>query len=401
VISRRGFLQRAAWFGAAAMAPRTPAYERNGALLAYVGTYSDRGGGIYLFRVDPSNGRLALVKVFPSAVNPTWLAFGPSNRFLYAANEVADFDGGSTGSVSAYAVDTSTGELTAVNTVTSGGAGPAHLSVDPLGQYVFVANYGGGSVAAIPIRSNGSLGAPTHVVSDVTACSPPCPVGAARAAYGPRGHVATSGHDAAHAHMVRMDPAGKQVIANDLGLDRTIVWGFDRASGTLLRHQSLESSPGAGPRHFAFHPNGRWLYSLNEEASTIAFMVYETAVNVLRIVDEVSTLPSGFAGTSFASEIAVSADGRVVYAANRLHDTIAIFRVGPTGRLTYVGETWTRGDYPRSFAIEPGGRYLYSCNHRGDSITIFAVGRGGLELTFTGLYVPVGSPACIVFLGRA
>src|SRR5439155_4222383 len=219
VISRRGFLQRAAWFGAAAMAPRTPAYERNGALLAYVGTYSDRGGGIYLFRVDPSNGRLALVKVFPSAVNPTWLAFGPSNRFLYAANEVADFDGGSTGSVSAYAVDTSTGELTAVNTVTSGGAGPAHLSVDPLGQYVFVANYGGGSVAAIPIRSNGSLGAPTHVVSDVTACSPPCPVGAARAAYGPRGHVATSGHDAAHAHMVRMDPAGKQVIADDLGPD--------------------------------------------------------------------------------------------------------------------------------------------------------------------------------------
>jgi 6-phosphogluconolactonase len=367
-----------------------------GAVFAYVGTYSDHGEGIHLLRQDAATGDLTRVRVFPSAVNPTWLALGPDKRFLYSANEISNFEGGTSGSVTAYGIDKANGNLSAIGTVTSGGAGPAHLSVDPRGRYVFVANYGGGSVAVIPVRPDGSLGAPTDIVNDTSVCSPPCRVGPARAEKGPRGNFSISGHDAAHAHMILTDPSGDYVIANDLGLDRTIVWALDRAAGKLKVHHTTSSSAGAGPRHFAFHPNGRWFYSVNEQASTVAFMHYETGR--LRLIDEVSTLPHGFAGTNFTSEIAVSHDGRYVYAANRLHDTIAVFLVGSDGRLRYVREEWTRGDYPRSFAFDPAGRFLYSCNHRGDSITVYAVGEHGRTLAFAGHYVAVGSPACIVFL---
>jgi hypothetical protein len=154
----------------------------NGTILAYIGAYSNHGEGIYLYHVNSSTGALTKIKVFPSTVNPSWISFGPTKRFLYSANEISNFNGGTTGSVTAYAVNPANGDLTALNTVTSGGAGPAHLSVDPLGKYVFVANYGGGNVAVIPIQANGSLGSPTDVVSDTTACSPACPLGPTHAA---------------------------------------------------------------------------------------------------------------------------------------------------------------------------------------------------------------------------
>jgi 6-phosphogluconolactonase len=396
-VSRRIFLKATvsiAAIDAIARSARTEAAR--GSALAYVGTYSDHGEGIHLLRQDAATGHLDRVKVFPSAVNPSWLAISPDKRFLYSANEISNYEGGSTGSVTAYAIDKANGNLTAIRTVTSGGAGPAHLSVDPRGRYVFVANYGGGSVAVIPIRPDGSLGAPTDVVGDATVCSPPCRVGPGRAEKGPQGNFSISGHDAPHAHMILCDPSGDHVVANDLGLDRTIVWRLDRATGKLTVRHTAPSSAGAGPRHFVFHPNGRWFYSLNEQASTVAFMHYDAGR--LNTIDEVSTLPRGFAGSNFTSEIAISADGRYVYAANRLHDTIAIFLVASDGRLRYVREEWTRGDYPRSFGFDPAARYLYSCNHRSDSVTAYAVGEGGRALRFTGHYVAVGSPACIVFL---
>jgi 6-phosphogluconolactonase len=396
-VSRRHFLKSAGSLVAVdgvARSARTRA--AGGTVLAYVGTYSDHGEGIHLLRQDAATGNLTRVKVFPSPVNPSWIALSADGRFLYSANEISNFEGGTSGSVTAYAIDKANGHLTAIGTVTSGGAGPAHLSVDPRGRYVFVANYGGGSVAVIPVRPDGSLGAPTDIVNDASACSPPCRVGPARAEKGPRGNFSISGHDAPHAHMILADPSGDYIVVNDLGLDRTIVWSLDRAAGKLKVHNTAPSSAGAGPRHFVFHPNGRWFYSVNEQASTVAFMHYDTGR--LRLIDEVSTLPRGFAGTNFTSEIAISPDGRYVYAANRLHDTIAIFLVGSDGRLRYVREEWTRGDYPRSFAFDPAGRFLYSCNHRGDSITVYTVGERGRSLSFAGHYVAVGSPACIVFL---
>jgi 6-phosphogluconolactonase (cycloisomerase 2 family) len=371
--------------------------DARGDVLAYVGTYTPNGQGIYRFRVNLDTGALTDQKVFPSTTNPSWLAFDPSHKFLYAANEIANFNGTTTGSVTAYAVDHSTGDLTLLNTVSSQGSGPAHLSVDPSSKFVLVANYGGGNVAILPIQADGSLGNATDVKADTSACSPACAVGPRHAAKAPPGSFAISGHDAPHAHMIQTDPAGHFVFVNDLGLDLTHVWTFDRVTGKLSNPKTVPSSPGAGPRHFAFHPNGRFFYSLNEEASTLAFMTYAASTGTLAPVQEISTLPSAFVGTNFTSEVLVSADGKFVYAANRLHDTIAVFAVGPSGELARIDETWTRGDYPRNFNIEPTGKFMYVCNHRGDSITTFRLNGDGKKVTFTGMYTAVGSPAVIIF----
>jgi 6-phosphogluconolactonase (cycloisomerase 2 family) len=301
------------------------------------------------------------------------------------------------GSVSAFAVDQITGDLTLLNTVSSQGAGPAHLSVDPLGQYVFVANYGGGNVAVLPILENGALGNATDVRHDTSACIPACSVGPVRGQKAPPGSFALSGHDAPHAHMIQTDLAGNFVIVNDLGLDLTIVWKLDRKRGTLNEPQTVPSSSGAGPRHFVFHPNGLWFYSLNEIASTLVFMAYDAASGMLRPVEELQTLPSAFKGTNFTSGVIVSRDGRFVYACNRLHDSVAIFAVDETGRPKLVGEEWTRGDFPRSCNIDPTGDFLYVCNKRSDNITVFRIDERNGKLKFTGEYTAVGSPAVIIF----
>jgi 6-phosphogluconolactonase (cycloisomerase 2 family) len=200
--------------------------------------------------------------------------------------------------------------------------------------------------------------------------------------------------------MIHADPSGKFVIATDLGLDLIFIWKFDAQNGKLIANTpaSVSVPPGDGPRHFTFHPNGRWMYSLQEEASTMIVFDYDAANGHLSAKQTLSTLPHGFGGTDFTSEVVVAPDGKFVYAANRLHDSIAYFSVGPSGTLTLVGEEWTRGDYPRSFTIDPTGNYLYSCNQRSDAIATFKVNRQTGGLTFTGHYTPVGTPAIVVFL---
>jgi len=226
-------------------------------------------------------------------------------------------------------------------------------------------------------------------------------VGPTTATNAPPGSFAISGHDKPHAHMIQADPAGKFVLHTDLGQDRIYSWILNRGTGTLTANSPafIAVPAGDGPRHFAFHPNGIWFYSLQEEASTLQFYTYTPATGLLVGQQMVSTLPPGFVGTDFTSEVRVSADGRFVYAANRLHDTIAAFSVDKkTGRLTRAGEASTLGDYPRSFTIDPTGRFLFSCNQRSDAITAFRVRADGGDLEFTGQYTPVGSPAIIVFL---
>jgi 6-phosphogluconolactonase (cycloisomerase 2 family) len=292
-------------------------------------------------------------------------------------------------------VNRATGDLAILNTVSSQGGGPVYVSVDPLGQFVFVANYTGGSIAVLPILADGSLGDATDVLADVGS------VGPIHATDGPPGSFAVSGHDAPHAHMIQTDPSGKFVIHADLGQDRLYSWALQRADGKLIANSPgiVSLPPGDGPRHFAFHPNGQWLYCAQEEASTLTFFVYDPGTGLLARQQTVSTLSKDFAGTSFASEVRVSADGRFVYAANRLGDSIAIFTVdADTGLLKRVDEEWTRGDYPRSFTIDPTGRFLLSCNQRSDAVTTFRIEDGGGQLRFTGQYVAVGSPACILFL---
>jgi len=405
--SRRGFLKGLAALAvagqASARARQNPSNPTKGPRLAYVGTYSSpqgpegatgRGQGIYLFEMNPATGALTQRELFARDDNPAWLAFDPSRTHLYSANEITNFQATKSGSVSAYAIDRSSGRLAFLNTVSSEGAGPAHLSVHPSGKFVLVANYAGGTVAVLPIQSNGELGPATDVQRDQGA------VGPAHAASAPPGSFAISGHDKPHAHMIEADPTGRFVLASDLGLDQILIWKFDVQRGMLLANDpaSVALPPGDGPRHFTFHPNGHWLYSLQEESSTLVVFDYDAATGRLTAKQTLPSLPKGFAGTDFTSEVVVSADGKFVYAANRLHDSIAWFSVGAAGTLAFEGEEWTRGDYPRSFNIDPSGSFLYSCNQRADAITTFSINRKAGGLTFTGQYTPVGTPAAIIFL---
>src|SRR6266446_521526 len=329
--SRREFLRRAA-----ALALTGPGFMSLGRpVLAYVGTYSSpqgpegaigRGQGIYLFEMNAATGALRQRDVFPSDSNPSWLALNPSRTHLYSANEISNYKRTNAGSISAYSIDRPTGRLTILNTVSSEGAGPAHLSVHPSGKHVFVANYHGGTVAVLPVRLNGELGVATDVIHNSGT------IGSIRATSAPPGSFAISGHDKPHAHMIQADPAGKFVLASDLGLDQIFIWKFDVETGRLSQANPAAVSlpPGDGPRHFAFHPNGQWFYSLQEEGSTIVLFDYDATKGRLSARQTLSSLPPGFAGSSFSSEILVSIDGKFVYAANRLHDSIAFFSVGRT-----------------------------------------------------------------------
>jgi 6-phosphogluconolactonase (cycloisomerase 2 family) len=316
---------------------------------------------------------------------------------LYSANETDRVGDGKEGTVSAFAIDRTDGKLKLLNTVRSGGAGPTYLSIHPSGRHVLVANYFGGSVAVLPILDDGRLGDATNVQRLAGKLGP------TKATNAPPGSFAFSGHDRTHAHMIQAEPSGRFVLHVDLGMDKIFVWNFDVRKGMLTVNDppAVSLPAGDGPRHFHFHPNGRWLYSIQEEGSTIVLFDYDPEKGQLATRQTISTLPPKFAGSNFCSEILVSADGKFVYAGNRLHDSIGIFSVGPKGTLTYIGEEWTRGDYPRSFNFDPTGRFLYCCNQRGDNITVFRVDPKTGGLNFTGHYVAVGNPSSIVFLDLA
>jgi 6-phosphogluconolactonase (cycloisomerase 2 family) len=296
------------------------------------------------------------------------------------------------GTISSFTINRTDGQLTLLNTVSSGGAGPTHVSIHPSGRFVLVANYFGGSVAVLPIQADGSLGSASDIRKDAGTVGPKKPTNA------PPGSFAFSGHDQTHAHMIEADPSGRFVLHADLGLDQILVWKFDDRAGVLSPNETIALPPGDGPRHFAFHPNGRWFYSLQEEGSNIVLFDYDSEKGHLDPRQTISSLPPGYAGSNFCSEIMVSADGRFVYAANRLHDSIAWFAIGENGTLRFVGEQWTRGDYPRSFNFDPTGTFLYCCNQRADHIATFRVDRKTGELTFTGQFTPVGNPSMLVFL---
>ncbi len=400
--TRRTLLKQSAAFAvlSPALRPLRAAAAGGQRILAYVGTYStalDGGGnngkGINLFEMNPGTGELRLIKLVAEARNASWLSLDPSRRYLYAANEISDF-AGKNGSVSAYAVDRASGNLKLLNVVSSEGAGPTYLSVDATGKYVFVANYAGGSVAVLPVGPTGALGAATYTHQDIGSVGPTVSSSA------PPGSFAFSGHDHPHAHMVHADPGNRFVLQTDLGQDRLYVSAFDPGTGKLLPAATpfVSLPPGDGPRHFTFHRNGRWLYSLQEEASTVVFFRFDPANGALHAEQTISTLPKDFKGTSFTSEILLSSDGRFLYAANRLHDTIAIFSLGGEGRLTYLGESSTMGDYPRHIQIDPSGNYLCVCNQRSDSIASFRIDKKTGMLQFTGQYTALGSPACLIFL---
>jgi 6-phosphogluconolactonase (cycloisomerase 2 family) len=384
------------------------AVEENGRLMAYVGTYTSplknmkatqvdlppgNGRGIHLFEVDRATGAMTPAGVYEMGTSPSCLAFNADKTCLYSGNETERVGENESGTVSAFAIDPKTGDLKLLNTVSSGGKGPAHLSVHPGGKFVLVANYFGGSVAVLPIKADGSLGEATEVKKDAGK------IGPTKATNAAPGSFAISGHDQTHAHMIEADPSGKFVIHVDLGLDQILVWKFDAEKGTLTAAETpfVSLPPGDGPRHFAFHPNGRWFYSIQEEGSTVVLFDFDAQTGRLTSRQTISSLPPGYAGSNFCSEILVSADGKFVYAGNRLHDSISIFAIGADGTLTFVTEEWTHGDYPRSFTFDPTNSFLYCCNQRADHIAVFRVDKSSGKLAFTGHYTPVGNPSQIVF----
>lgn len=415
ISSRRRFMKHSvALAGVATLGDGLQAQTKDRAdlLMAYVGTFSSplrdmlptqvdlppgNGRGIHLFQANRSTGAMTPAGVYEMGTSPSCLALNAAGTRLYSANETDRVGKDKHGTISAFAINRADGKLELLNTVDAGGAGPTFISIHPSGKFLLVANYFGGSVAVLPILEGGQLGPATDVKNDAGK------IGPARAVNAPPGSFAFSGHDRTHAHMIQADPTGRCVLHADLGLDKIYVWKFDDQKGVLTANDppAVSLPPGDGPRHFHFHPNGRWFYSIQEEGSTLVLFDYDAANGRLTARQTISTLPPGFAGSNFCSEILVSADGRFIYAGNRLHDSIGIFAVGPEGKLTFVADEWTRGDYPRSFNFDPTGKFFYCCNQRADNIAVFRVDTRTGGLHFTGHYAAVGNPSIIVFLDLA
>lgn len=381
-------------------------------LVAYVGTFSSplrdmlptqvdlppgNGRGIHLFEVNRTSGALSPTGIHEMGTSPSCLVLNNSGTRLYSANETDRVGNDKEGTVSAFSINPVNGKLELLNTVRSGGAGPTYVSIHPSGKFLLVANYFGGSVAVLPILPDGRLGDATSIQRASGK------IGPTKATNAPPGSFAFSGHDRTHAHMIQAAPSGRFVLHADLGLDTIFVWKFDNQKGELTPNDppAITLPPGDGPRHFHFHPNGRWFYSIQEEGSTIVLFDYDEKNGKLASRQSISSLPPGFAGSNFCSEILVSGDGRFIYAGNRLHDSIGIFSINSDGTLKHVSEEWTRGNYPRSFNFDPTGQFLYCCNQRADNVTVFRVDRRSGKLLFTGHYTPVGNPSIIVFLDLA
>jgi 6-phosphogluconolactonase len=401
-ITRRDFLRTASLLTVPAVRPfgaRAATVNPAPAVgcVAYVGTYTPNGGGIYLFRQDAASGALTQLQVLDDIRNPTWLAVNPARTRLYAVSEIDNYQGLRGGAVVSYAIDGESYQLKRLGAVSSAGTTPTYVSVHPSGKFAFVANYGGGNVAVFPVGADGALGEATDVRPGVG------PRHHARAVDDPPGQFAVSDHDSPHMHMVAADPGGQFVIANDSGLDLTLVWRLDVQTGRLLPAAVpvLSAPAGSGPRHFAFHPNGRIFYNLYEHDAKIAVYDYDPAKGAFKQKQLLSALPPKFSGSNLSSEVVAAADGRFLYVSNRLHNAVAVFAVAADGQLRMISDVWVHADYPRCVTIDPAGEFLYSCNQRGDSITSFRVIASSGALQFTGRFEPVGSPAVMIMLKRA
>lgn len=352
---------------------------------AWVGTYNPNGEGLYRFTVDPQTGALDHKTRVSTLANAAQLTVSSDGKTLYLASEVDQ------GVVQALRIGDN-GELSALNQVASGGAGPVYLSLTPNGRHLLVANYVSGSIAVLPVKSDGSLGEATDTHQDRGEPGAAAPEAAVE------GSFAISDHNGPHAHMIAADPSGKFVFSTDLGLDRIYQYRFDDRSGKLTPNDPPfihASSKGAGPRHFVFTPKGEGLWLINEEASTLTHYSLDSTSGTLKEGKTISALPNAYKGTSFAAGLVLSRDGKQLYVANRLHNSIAHFTVTADGALTHQNDVWTRGDYPRTLTLDNQGRWLYVMNQRSDNITRFRVEPDG-KLRFEPDYTPVGSPSQMV-----
>jgi 6-phosphogluconolactonase len=365
---------------AAAQPNSPPAVER---AWVFIGTYtSGKSEGIYRSQLDLKSGELTPPELAAKVENPSFLAVHPGGHLLYAAGELNNFEGKPGGAVSAFSIDPKTGGLTLLNQQSSRGSGPCHLVVDPSGKNVLVANYGGGSVAVLPIGGDGRLQPASSFIQHEGKGTDP------RRQEGP------------HAHSINVDQNGKHAVVADLGLDKLLVYHFNAETGELSPNDppSTPVAAGAGPRHFAFHPSGRFAYVINEMHSTVTAFDYDAKQGRLIRLQTLSTLPKEHQGNSTA-EIQVHPSGKFLYGSNRGHNTLAIFAVDVnTGRLTAMGHQPTGGRTPRNFGIDPSGAFVLAANQGSDSVVVFQVDQETGRLTPTGHSIDVPNPVCVKFL---
>ncbi|HYE32817.1 MAG TPA: lactonase family protein [Methylomirabilota bacterium] len=350
----------------------------------YIGTYTGSGSkGIYVSKLDLATGALTEPELAAEVESPSFLAIHPSKQFVYAVNEVGNFQGGKTGAVSAFAVDATTGKLRLLNQQPSGGDGPCHISMDRQGKHVLIANYGGGSVAAFPVKPDGSLAERSAFVQHTGSS------------------VNQNRQKEPHAHAINLDFQNNFAIAADLGLDKLLVYRFDKRTGALSPNDPPSASlkPGAGPRHFTF-AGGPYLFALGELDSTINSFRYDFTRGALTPIESLSTLPSDFKGNNSTAEIRAHLSSKWIYASNRGHDSIAVFGFDPaSGKLTHIENVSTQGKTPRNFGMEPTGKYLLAANQDSGNIVVFKIDPATGRLTPTGHSVKVAKPVCIRFLG--
>ncbi|GAB2572714.1 lactonase family protein [Spirosoma areae] len=358
------------------------AQAQSGKEIMYVGTYSVRGSeGVYVFEFDRKAGTMKPLQSVSNAKSPSFLALHPTGKFLYSVNEA----GGAPTGVSAYAVDQATGKLKFLNDQSSVGRGPCHISVDQTGKTAFVANYGGGSLAVLPINANGTLGAPTDSVQHSGTGPDP------------------ERQEKAHVHSVTLAPDNRFVYVADLGTDKLHIYEADVKASKVKPAQMPFATvkPGSGPRHFTFHPNGKFAYLVEELTSAVAVFSRDAKTGALTLLtDNVSTLPADFTGKNTSADIHVDPNGKFLYQSNRGHNSLAIFAISTDGKLTKIGNQSTEGKTPRNFLIDPKGDFVFVANQDSDTITIFRRDQKTGKLTYTGQSVSVPAPVCLIMASR-
>ncbi len=357
--------------------------QTQGALFVYVGTYSPKEKeGIHVFAMDMDSGALQPVDSISGCENPSYLTIHPQSDLLYAVNEVAETDGARSGAVSAFSIDRATGKLTFLNKQLSGGALPCHVSVDSSGECLLVANYSGGNVGLLPIHKTGELGAPATIQHQGSSIDP-------------------SRQGSPHAHSITPDPTNRYALAADLGLDQILVYRIDLADKCLVPHSIpyIPVQPGSGPRHLDFHPNGKYLYVINEIGNTVMAFAYDADKGQFEHIQTLASLPEEFQGSSSTADIHVLPGGNFLYGSNRGHDSLAIYAIdAATGKCSFVGHQSTEGQTPRNFGIDPSGSFVLAANQDSDSIVCFRVDARSGQLTPAGQITEVPKPVCVKFL---
>ncbi len=351
-------------------------------LLLYVGTYTNKNDseGIYLYRMNLDSGKLEKLGSTPGISNPAFLAIDPTKRFLYAANESNEFLGKKSGGFTAFAIDQKTGALTKLNEVSTPGV-PCHVSVHPSGKAVLGANYGGGNIVIYPVKKSGKLGE----VSDVAQH--------AGKGFDPKRQ------DGPHAHCCILDAAGKYAFAPDLGLDKVMIYKVDDDKAKLKSHGFAATKPGAGPRHFDFHPTYNYAYVISELNSTVTAFSYDKSKGALTELQTLSALPADFTQTSYCADIHVHPSGKFLYGSNRGHNSIVIYSIDETtGKLTLVGHESTRGNWPRNFGLDPTGQFLLVGNQNSNTIAMFKIDEQTGKLTQHGDLLEIPAPVCLKFI---